>query len=42
MGRVVVVVLVDDGMDQDGLLVDGDGGVSWDCYPVVCGRRLVG
>lgn len=36
MSRAGVVELVDDGMDEDGLLVDGEGGVGGDGDPVVC------
>lgn len=36
VGGGVVVVLVDDGVDEHGLLVDGYDGVGGDCDPVVC------
>lgn len=32
----VIVVFVDDGMDEDGLLVDCDCGVCGDGYPIIC------
>lgn len=48
MRRVMTVVFVDDGMDHDGLFMDGECGVCGDGDPVVClvgkrweGKRLV-
>jgi hypothetical protein len=33
---IVRVVLVNDRMDHDGLFVDCERGVRWNCNPVVC------
>lgn len=34
--RAGIIILVDDGVDENGLFMDGEGGVCGDCYPVVC------
>lgn len=38
---VTVVELVDDGMDENGLFVNGKHRVCWDGHPVICKRALV-
>lgn len=38
--RTRIVVLIDNGMDHDGLFVDRNGRVGGDCHPIVC-RHLI-